>query len=357
MSQEPLRAAVIGAGQIAKQHLAALAVLGDVETVSVCDLSPIMAESTADRFSVPHWTTDFHELLQQQKPNVVHITTPPGSHFQLARECLQAGCHVLVEKPATTDLAQFEELKALAEERGLWLIEDHNYQFNRSVQEMLKMVSSSALGEVRHVEVQVCLDLFGEGSRFADADMPHPAMREPAGIVTDFLTHLCYLAYAFVGKHRGFQALFNRRLELPDAPISDFQALVDAQQGTALLGLSASGQPDVFLVSVQGTQGQVSTNLFEVGTVSSQSLGGPQPLVPVRNALRRGRSERRNAVKSLWRKLSGGPGPYEGLWTLVEQLYTNLQTGGPPPVSIEQIDAVNRLVHEIQAEVNSPCVC
>ena len=352
---QPLRAAVIGAGQIAKQHLGALVALDDVEIVGVCDLSPIMAESTADRFSVEQWTTDFRKLLAAQ-PNVVHITTPPTSHFPLASACLDAGCHVFVEKPITAELDQYTELRSLANEKKLWLIEDHNYLFNSSIQEMLGLVTTGALGEVRHVDVQVCLDLFGPGSRFADADLPHPAMSEPSGMVSDFLTHLCYLSFAFVGKHKGFQAFFNRRLTHLENPISDFQALVDAERGTAQLGISAGGQPDSFLVRVQGTQGQVSTNLFEVGTVQSTVLGGPQPLQPIRNSFWRGRSESWNAVRSLWRKLGGGPGPYEGLWSLIDQTYTNLRAGGPPPVSTEQIDSVNRLVHGIQQEAMAPCV-
>ena len=347
---------MIGAGQIAKQHLAALSTLANVETIGICDLSPAMAESTADRFGVAHWTTDSHALLARQ-PDVVHITTPPGSHFQLARDCLLADCHVLVEKPATTDYDQFVELKSLAEQQQRWLIEDHNYLWNNSVQDMLSLVSTGALGEVRHVDVQICLDLFGSGSRFADADLPHPAMREPAGAVTDFLTHLCYLAYAFVGEHHGFQAYFSRLTELSDSPVSEFQALVTAQSGTARLGLSATGQPDAFILSVQGTRRHITTNLFEVGTVSTEVLSGPGPLVPIRNAYRRGRQERKNAVRSLWRKLSGGPGPYEGLWSLVERVYTNLQNGGPPPISLAEIDAVNRLVHEIQQEAATQCVC
>ena len=353
----PLKAAVIGAGQIAKQHLGALAAAPGVEVVGVCDLSPIMAESTADRFGLDYWTIDFRELRDRQQPDVVHITTPPGSHYPLAKECLLAGCHVFVEKPATLEFDQFLQLKEIAAKNNLWLIEDHNYQFNFAIQEMLTAFSTGELGEVRHVDVQICLDLFGTGSRFADQDMPHPAMREPAGIVTDFLTHLCYLGYAFIGDHTSFQAFFNRRSELSDNPITEFQALVNGQHGTAQLGLSSAGQPDSFLVSAQGTRGQISTNLFEVGTVRSQLIGGPQPLVPIRNSLRRGRSERKNAVRSLWRKLSGGPGAYEGLWSLIEKTYSSLQNGGPPPVSIEQIESVNRLVHEIQQEVETPCAC
>lgn len=353
---KPLQAAVIGAGQIAKQHLGALAVASNVEALGVCDLSPAMAESTADRFGLKDWTTDYRELLDK-RPDVVHITTPPASHFELARECLNAGCHVLVEKPATVEYHQFVELKDLAADKNLWLIEDHNYQFNRSVQEMLSSVESGELGDVRHVDVQICLNLFGDGSRFADQDLPHPAMREAAGVVSDFLTHLCYLGYLFVGEHSEFSAYFNRRSELDNDPITDFQALVNGQRGTAQLGLSSHGQPDVFTVEVQGTRGSMSTNLFEAGTVRSELLGGPQPLVPVRNALRRGKAERRNALRSLWRKLSGGPGAYEGLWLLVAKIYESLGSGGPPPIAMSQIEAVNRLVHEIQQEVATPCAC
>jgi len=355
VSRKPLRAAVIGAGQIAKQHLGALAAAEGVETVGICDLSPIMAESTADRFGIAHWFTDFRELLEKQSPDVVHITTPPSSHFHLARECLLADCHVLVEKPVTVEYEQFAELKALAQQRDRWLVEDHNYLLNNSVQEMLSLATTGALGEVRHVDVQVCLALFGPGSRFADVDMPHPAMREPAGVVTDFLTHLCYLAYAFVGEYKTAQAYFHRQSPQAVSPITEFQALINSERGTARLGLSATSQPDSFLLRVQGTRMSIATNLFEVGTIRSEVLGGPQPLIPIRNALKRGRNERRNAVRSLWRKLTGGPGPYEGLWTLVERFYANLHNGGPPPVPMAQIDAVNRLVHEIQREVTAPC--
>ncbi len=354
---QPLRAAVIGAGQIAKQHLGALAATPAADVVGVCDLSPIMAESTADRFGIDFWTTDFQTLLDQQKPDVVHITTPPVSHCQLAKECLLAGCHVLVEKPATLALEQLTELTGLAAEQRRWLVEDHNYLWNDSIQEMTSVISDGALGEVRHVDVQICLDLFGEGSRFADQDMPHPAMREPAGVVTDFLTHLCYLGYAFVGAHSSYTAYFNRSSILPGNPITECQALVDAEKGTARLGLSSSGQPDRFTVEVQATRGTISTNLFEVGTVRSELLGGPSPLAPIRNSLRRGKSERRNAYRSLWRKLSGGPGAYEGLWTLIAKLYANLQAGGQPPISMAQIESVNRLVHGIQGEVEAPCAC
>ncbi len=350
-----VRAAVVGAGQIAKQHLAALRSLPGIELVGVCDLSPVMAESTAARFGVEGWYTDFRTLLQEKRPDVVHIATPPATHFPVASECLKAGCHVLVEKPITLDYEQFQTLRRIAEEEMRWLVENHNYQFNRSVQEILALREAGGLGEVRHVDVQIRLQVFAAGGRFAARDVLHPALREPAGVVSDFLTHLCYLAYLFIGPHRDVRCIWNRFSPRTVAGPDNFQALVAGKRGTALLGFSADCQPDAFTLRVQGTRSSAETNLFECGIVASSATDRLKALAPVRNSLRRARAERRNAVHSLLRKLSGGPGPYEGLWELVRLLYERLQSGGPPPVPIVQVDDVNRMTGDILNEVFVTC--
>ena len=79
-----IKAALIGTGQIARQHLGCLRTLPNVEVAGVCDLSPALAESTAERFGIPAWYTDYRRLLDEVRPDVVHVTTPPPSHFPLA---------------------------------------------------------------------------------------------------------------------------------------------------------------------------------------------------------------------------------------------------------------------------------
>ena len=96
-----MKAALIGAGLIAQQHLGCLRSLREIALVGVCDLSRAMAESAAERFGVDAWFTDHHAMLERVRPDVVHITTPPQSHFKLAMDALAAGAHVIVEKPIT----------------------------------------------------------------------------------------------------------------------------------------------------------------------------------------------------------------------------------------------------------------
>jgi predicted dehydrogenase len=350
------RAAVIGAGLISKQHLAALRQTPHVDIVGVCDLSPVMAESTADRFGVAAWFVDYREMLERTQPHVVHITTPAASHAKLAIDALQAGAHVLVEKPIAPEYDAYLEMAECARSSGRWLIEDHNYLFNSEVQEILGWRNSGAMGDVRHVEIQLALDIFGKGSRFADPDLPHPAMLEPLGAASDFMTHLCYLAHAFTGPHA--DACCHWRAGRPDLTSSptEFHALINGERASAAISFSGTAQPDAFTLRVHGAKLRAETNLFEAGIVSSRAAAKASPLTSIVNARGRARDEKRNARRNLLRKLSGGPGSYEGLWTLIRNLYDALQRGGHPPIADEDVSAVNRLIHDLQAQAEAPCM-
>src|SRR5262249_8365128 len=149
--------------------------LPGIEFAAVCDLSPATAEAAAERYGIQAWFTDYRAMLEKARPDVVHVTTPPTSHFRLAMDSLDAGAHVIVEKPATPT---FEELQALvrrAQEANRRLVEDHNYVFNNAPQEILRRIESGQFGLVTHVELFICLDILGPNG-FADANSPHPAL-------------------------------------------------------------------------------------------------------------------------------------------------------------------------------------
>lgn len=349
-----MRAAVIGAGQISKQHLGALAKCGDVKIVGVCDLSPVMAEAAAERFGIESWFSDYRRLLDEKRPDAVHILTPPSSHFAIAGDCLRHGAHVLVEKPITEDIAQLEELFTIAQQEQKQLVEDHNYQFNRDIQSILGLVERSELGEVRRVDIDLCLAIARPQGGLAGPAGENGASQRSTAIVRDFLTHLCYLAYAFIGEYRRTHTAW-RFSQGPGAAVDNMQTLVEGERATARIGFSIDSQPDSFTIRVQGTRMRVETNLFEVGVLRTQVLGGPKPLLPIRNMLRRGGAEWMNAGRSFCRKLSGGPGPYEGMWELIRRFYDSLRRGEQPPISIQQIRSVNALYHDILREVPASC--
>ena len=88
----------------------------------------------------------FERNAEAASPDVVHITTPPQSHYSLARQCLESGSHVYLEKPFTITAGEAESLIQLAESCGLKITVGHNYQFTLEMLEMRRLVKEGFLG-------------------------------------------------------------------------------------------------------------------------------------------------------------------------------------------------------------------
>jgi predicted dehydrogenase len=340
-----MKAALIGAGQIARQHLTCLKSLPGVELTAVCDLSPAAAEAAAERYDIRAWFTDHRDMLEKARPDVVHVTTPPTSHFGLAMDSFDAGAHVIVEKPATSTFGELETLVRRAEEAGRHLVEDHNYVFNHAPQEILRRIGLGQFGAVTHVDVLICLDILGP-SGFADPNSPHPALNLAGGAIADFLPHLASLAHLFVGPHRTAQTVWTKR-KPSLLSFDEFRALVDAEHGTAALGFSSSSQPDAFWLRVYGERMQATANLFETRLTFDGPRNVPKPLRPFFNGLDEGKTIRRAALTTLLRKFKG-PGAYEGLWELLARTYRALSDGSTMPVTASHVLEVNRIVEALK---------
>src|SRR5216684_3189714 len=111
-----LRVAIVGCGKIADGHVQEVQKLTDeARLVAVCDREMLLAEQLAVRYGIPRHYDDFSKLLEVEKPDVVHITTPPESHLRLGKLALEAGCHIYVEKPFALSRADAADLIAAAE--------------------------------------------------------------------------------------------------------------------------------------------------------------------------------------------------------------------------------------------------
>jgi len=114
----------------------------------ICDAAPEQCERQATRFPSARATTDFGDLLSDSELDAVVIATPVVTHFDLAKRALEAGKHVLVEKPPALTAAEAEELRALAQERDLVLMPGHLLLYHPGVQKLRELVDSGELGEV-----------------------------------------------------------------------------------------------------------------------------------------------------------------------------------------------------------------
>src|SRR5437773_6517740 len=141
-----LRIAIIGCGKVADQHVQAIHRIPDCEIVSLCDRELLMAKQLGGRFGISECFSDLEKMLQAIGPDVVHITTPPQSHFSIANQCLESGSHVYLEKPFTVTAAEAETLIQLTFSLDLKITAGNNYQFTLEMLEMRRLVEQGFLG-------------------------------------------------------------------------------------------------------------------------------------------------------------------------------------------------------------------
>ncbi len=140
-------AAVVGIGDISGNHLHAIVDHPSIELVAVCDIVPERAEAAAAEWGVPGFT-DVDAMLQEVRPDVVHVTLPHNLHAPVAAAALTAGCHVLTEKPVAESYGAGAELARVARESGRTLGVCFQNRYNDSSQAMRRLIDEGTYGAV-----------------------------------------------------------------------------------------------------------------------------------------------------------------------------------------------------------------
>jgi predicted dehydrogenase len=159
-----LKTGVIGVGYLGRFHAEKYDVLPETELVGVADVNAQRAGEVAQALNTKA-CTDYRELLPQVA--AVSVAVPTSAHFEVVRDCLAAGCQVLVEKPITVTVAEADELVSLAREKGLLLMVGHLERFNSAMEELKERVNRPRFIEShrlsfykeRGTDVDVVLDL------------------------------------------------------------------------------------------------------------------------------------------------------------------------------------------------------
>jgi predicted dehydrogenase len=133
-------------------HLEAVRRVESVEAAAIAGRNKEATQRLGAAYGVPLITTDYREVLRDSTIDAVHIGTPNAQHFSMAKEALQAGKHVICEKPLTTTVAEAEELVALASKQKLRNCTCHNLRYYPMVQQMRAMREAGDLGDILVVQ-------------------------------------------------------------------------------------------------------------------------------------------------------------------------------------------------------------
>lgn len=169
-----INVAVIGAGAMGKNHARVYSELPDAHLVGVCDADEKTAEAAGRQFGAPAFTS-YHELFEKARPEAVSVAVPTALHHQVASAALDAGIHVLVEKPVAATLDEGRSLIERARQQDRQLMVGHIVRFNPALQALKKRIEAGELGRIFQI--------------FCRRVGPFPARIRDVGVVIDLAPH------------------------------------------------------------------------------------------------------------------------------------------------------------------------
>jgi predicted dehydrogenase/nucleoside-diphosphate-sugar epimerase len=157
-SNAKIRVGIIGAGYIAPWHADAIRATSGAELVAVCDQSSNAVDDIARMYGIKAFGS-VDEMIAANICEAVHILTPPASHHNLTIQCLQAGLHVMVEKPIALSTHEAEAMHVAAVEAKKVLAAGHNFLGLPSYESLKSLMQTGALGRISSVQINWCLPL------------------------------------------------------------------------------------------------------------------------------------------------------------------------------------------------------
>ncbi len=156
-----MKVGIIGLGYWGPNLVRNFLATDGVNAVYAADLSNERIRTASKKFPTVHFTKDYHDILKSSVVDAVVIATPVSTHFKLAKEALESGRHVILEKPMTSKIAEAEELVNLAAQKKLTLMVDHTFIYTAAVRKIKELIVSGEMGKLHYFDsVRINLGLF-----------------------------------------------------------------------------------------------------------------------------------------------------------------------------------------------------
>jgi predicted dehydrogenase len=328
-----MKVGIVGCGQIATTHIPYVLAQPDAKLVGLADASDVRARELAARFHIPSVHRTLTDLLDTEHPDVVHILTPPQTHATLAIEAMEAGCHVLVEKPMAANLEEAEAMEAVVRRRGVKLCVDHNHLFDPAFMQAKALVQQGAIGQPVWVESFEGFDVGALDNPYVKPGAAdHWVHQLPGGILQNLAPHPAYLLLAFLGSPVSLQAVAQKTGRVPTAYADELRVMVSADEGLGCFMVSLSIQPFMKYVHIYGTEATIYVNLSTNSLTLLKNRRLPRALARGMHGIEEGVQLIAATVANAVRVATGRLRPYPGLGELIKEFYRSIAEDGSPPV-------------------------
>jgi nucleoside-diphosphate-sugar epimerase/predicted dehydrogenase len=338
-----MKIGLVGCGQIAYVHVPFILKAKGHRLVGVCDADRGRAEALAQRFQIGRVFDNFEQLLAQ-KPDIVHVLTPPRTHAALAMQAMAAGCHVLVEKPMALSLEEADAMITAARTHRVKLCINHNQLFDPVILQAQQLLAKGFVGTVVGIESYYGFNLAQTSERRWVENLPGGVFQNlaphPLSLLLQFLRapldlHVTTLVTGVLG---------------PDVP-DELRLLVRGADTVGTLTISLGIKPHLNFLRIYGSKAVLHADLANM-ILSTERLrplpkAAARALMNIEHGLQLASGAVYNAVRFMLGRLK----PYQGLGNLIYAFYESIVHDHAPPVSGEDARRVVEIFARIQERI------
>ncbi len=352
--QPSVTAAIVGCGVIADSHLGILRETDHARPVAVCDLNRGMAQELAQRHKILHVYDNLDEMLRTERPQIVHVLTPPQSHAEIACMALERGAHVLVEKPMGLTCEDARRMAQTAKRCGKHLCVDHNHCYDPIMVRARRLIESGAVGDVIWVESYYGFVL--GSNRNTRYMLPgagaHWTFKIPGGLYQNLAPHPVSVALDVLGDVTSVRAQADQSRVVPHQPSDELRIFLETTAGAGMVTVSLAASPRFQYIDIHGTKMRVKVDLLNKWLITeSVGKGIPKPISRAMMNCRHGKTVLRGTLGGMVKVLRRKWTPYDGMAVLIKEFYAAVQDGREPPVTAEEGLAVMEVMDETWRQI------
>ena len=356
-----LRVAIVGCGKIADAHAEQIQRIPGAEIAAVCDREELMARQLCDRFAVRRWFSDIAVMLDSIRPEVVHITTPPQSHYELGMQCLRAGCHVYMEKPFTVNAGEARTLIDAAVANGRKMTVGHDYQFTHAKRRMRALIRDGYLGGPPvHMESYHGYELGAESyARALLGDKQHWVRLLPGQLMHNNISHgICSIAEYLTDDHprviaHGGSSPFLKKLD-EDGIVDEARAILLAEPFTsAYFTFSTQMRPVLHQFRAYGPDNAIIVDHDQQTCITVRGTRYKSYLEKFVAPASLAKQYAANAAHNVKLFLKRDFHMKSGMKYLMESFYRSITEEAPLPISYREVLLTANIMDDIFAQLKS----
>lgn len=343
-----LKIALIGCGQISEAHLSEIAHIPDARVAAVCDLIGHLAEDTAERYDIPRWYTNFKEMISEERPDAVHLTTPPHTHMDIGSYVIDNGCHLYIEKPFCTSARETVALIERAKENHVIICAGFSELGDDVSVKFRAFAGAGRLGDVVHIESYYGSSMDGNFSKVFLQTDDHWIHRLPGKLFQNIISHALYhVTPLFPGTVEEVMCFAEDR---SGNGVFQDELRVIAKSGhvTAYVTFTSAVRPVTQFVRIYGTKAIAELDFTNHIFKTHEQTTLPGPIARLRNAFVPAFELFKEGISNAKKFIFGQDRFFSGMGRVIDGFYKAIREGsGEPPIPYKDVINTAILLDEI----------